>query len=81
MELIERLLNNISRVKYIQEKDFGFISELTSCAPGLISAVFSNFANAAEKHTSSFERKEIEEVLLYTLYGTAKLMLDKRMNF
>lgn len=81
MEFLEGLLSNISLVKHIEEKNFGFISELTSCGPGLISAVFRNFANAAEKHTSSFRSKEIEEMLLYTLYGTAKLMLDKKMNF
>lgn len=80
-EHMEALLANISKVRRIDEKDFGFASEFTSCGPGLIAAIFKEYAGAGLRHTGSFSAEDIDEMLLQTLHGTAGLMLERRMGF
>jgi pyrroline-5-carboxylate reductase len=77
---IEKLLGTIGGVKRLREQDIEIASELTSCAPGLIAAIFSEFVESGLRH-SSFTREEIEEMVMPTLFGTAKLMLKERMSF
>lgn len=76
-DFIEGLLNEISRVKVVEEKDFEVATELTSCAPGLISAIFDEFVNAGLRQ-STLKKEEAVEMVMRTLYGTAKLYVEKR---
>jgi len=78
---IESLFGNISKVWRIDEKDFEFASEFTSCGPGLIAAVFKELVDAGLRHNDSFNNDQLTEMVLQTLYGTAKLMLEKKMDF
>lgn len=78
---IEGLLHSLGTIKHIREEDFGLASELTSCAPGFIAAIFREFTEAGLRHTESIGKEEIEELVLQTLFGTARLMLVKKMSF
>lgn len=78
---IESLLGNISKIWRIDEKNFGFAAELTSCGPGLIAAVFQELVEAGLRHTDGFKKEEMVEMILQTLYGTSRLMLEKKMDF
>ena len=79
---IEILLKSISKVvKPLKEKDFGFVSELTSCAPGFIAALFMEFVKSGLRHTDDFDEDEIEGILIHTLFGTARLMMEKKLKF
>ncbi|MCX8130576.1 MAG: NAD(P)-binding domain-containing protein [Clostridia bacterium] len=80
-DLIESLVGSIGNIRRISEKDFEFASELTSCGPGLLAAVFQEFVEAGLRHANSMKKEDIEEMVLKTAYGTAKLMLEKNMNF
>lgn len=80
-EFIESLIASISRVKLINEKEFGFASDLTSCAPGFIAAIFQEFVESGLRHTDSVSKEDIEEMVLHTLLGTAKLMIERKMSF
>ena len=42
-EYLEKLLGAISKVVHVKENDFDAAADLTSCAPGLIAAIFENF--------------------------------------
>lgn len=77
---IEKLFNSISRVKIINEDYFEVAADLTSCAPGLIAAIFQEFVEAGLRH-STFSKEEVEEMVLLTLYGTAKLLYENNMKF
>ena len=77
---IERLFGSISTVKSIQEGDFEAAADLTSCAPGMIAEIFRQFAEAGTRH-SRLSLSDAEEMAISTLYGTAKLLLEGRMNF
>lgn len=79
-EYLENLLGKMSTVKKIHEKDFEIAGDLTSCAPGLIAAIFNEFVNAALPF-GSLSEKEATEMVIKTLYGTAKLIHETNMSF
>lgn len=79
-ECVERLFNAIGTTKNIEEENFGAAADLTSCAPGMIAAIFQEFVEAGIRH-SSLTRKEAEEMVITTLYGTSKLLHDREIKF
>ena len=80
--LLEDIISRFSKIKHVKnEDDWGFASELTSCMPGFIASIFDYLTNAAQNHTESFSRDEINELVTETLYGTAKLLSETGMSF
>lgn len=79
-EFVNSLFNSISDVKIIQEEDFEVGSDLTSCAPAFIAEIFMKFAEVSVKN-SNFTNEEAEDMIIRTLYGTAKLLYEKNMSF
>jgi pyrroline-5-carboxylate reductase len=79
-EILEILLGRFSTVKTIPENEFGIISILTSCAPGLIAALFDIYVKSLLNKTS-LDEGEITGMMKKTLYGTAKLFIEKNMSF
>ncbi len=79
--LIDGMLQKIGKVKPIAEEDYALTTELTSCAPGFFAALFREYCAAAQRHSDSITREEIEEITLQTLQGTLILMLEKKMGF
>ena len=64
----------------LSEEEIGMGSELVSCMPGFISAIFDVISNSAKKHTAISEQ-QIIHMLLRTMVGTGNLMLEKNMSF
>jgi pyrroline-5-carboxylate reductase len=77
---LKRLLESFGTVIEIPETEMGMGSELTSCMPGFIGAIFKVITDEAEKHTL-VNKKDIIEMVLETMYGTGKLLLEKGMTF
>lgn len=80
-EYIETLLGGISTVMKVKEEDLELAAELTSCMPGFIAAIFRNLVDSTMRQGSGLGRKEAEEMVMRTLYGTAKLFIEKNMGF
>jgi pyrroline-5-carboxylate reductase len=80
VEFINNLFNSISSVKIIKEYDFEVGSDLTSCAPAFIAEIFMKFAEVSAKN-SNFTKEEAEDMVIKTLYGTAKLLHERNMSF
>jgi pyrroline-5-carboxylate reductase len=80
-DFIESLLSRVSAVKSLKEEDLELAIELTSCAPGFIAAIFREFVNASLNHNNTLSQPEIEELVIQTLFGTAKLFIEKNVNF
>jgi len=80
-KFIESLLLKIGQVKRIDEEDFALAVELTSCAPGFFASIFEEFMKSALRHNRSLREEEIKEMILYTIYGTSKLFIDKNITF
>ena len=74
------LLESFGTVVEIPEAEIGMGSELTSCMPGFIGAIFKVITDEAKKHTS-IDKNEIIKMVVETLYGTGKLLLEKEMTF
>jgi pyrroline-5-carboxylate reductase len=77
---LEALLAPLGRVAEIPEDQFAIGSDLTSCAPGLIAAIFEEFVAAALPH-GRFSREEAAGLVRATLHGTARLMDERRLDF
>ena len=77
---IEILLNTVSNVKVIEEENFEAATNLTSSAPGFVAAIFEEFLQSALRH-SSLSRDEAHQMIISTLLGTAKLFVEKQMDF
>jgi pyrroline-5-carboxylate reductase len=73
---LKEILECFGTVVEIPEIEIGMGSELTSCMPGFIGAIFKVITDEAEKHTAINKTEIIE-----TMYGTGKLLLEKNMTF
>ena len=80
IDILEKLLGAISRVVHVRENDFEVAADFTSCAPGMIAAIFDCFVKAGLKHTE-IESDIAQSLVVSTLFGTAKFMTEKGIGF
>ncbi|MDR2730183.1 MAG: NAD(P)-binding domain-containing protein [Treponema sp.] len=78
--VLKTLLECFGTIIEIPEIEMGMGSELTSCMPGFIGAIFKVITDEAEKHTS-MHKKDIINMVIKTVYGTGKLLLEREMTF
>lgn len=78
---LEDILKHFTSLFRVNESDYGFASEFTSCGPGLYAAMFQEFVEAGLRHSNSLTKEQIAELVMQTVYGTARLMLEKNMDF
>lgn len=72
-------LESVCKNKF-PEEEMGMGSELVSCMPGVIAAIFHEICVSAKQHTDIPE-DEIVRMVLNTMVGTGKLMLEKDYSF
>lgn len=77
---IKNLLECIGNVIELPESEMGMGSELTSCMPGFIAAIFNEICVSAQKHTS-IPSGEIVQMILNTMIGTAQLMIQNNYSY
>lgn len=77
---LSHLLGKIGLVREIREAQFEAAADLTSCAPGLLACLYREFARAGARH-SDLTRQEAADMLLRTVYGTARLLLETGEGF
>lgn len=77
---LENLLKCMGDIIELPEEEIGMGSELVSCMPGFISAIFDVISNSEKKHTDISEQLIIQ-MLLHTMVGTGNLMLEKCLSF
>ena len=58
----------------------GMGSELVSCMPGFIAAVFNEICTSAQKQTS-IEADEVVQMVLNTMVGTGQLMIENDYTY
>jgi pyrroline-5-carboxylate reductase len=78
--VLKTLLECFGSVMEIPEVEMGMGSELTSCMPGFIGAIFKVITDEAKKHTS-ISKEDVINLVIKTMYGTGKLLLEKDMTF
>jgi pyrroline-5-carboxylate reductase len=78
---LESNFHSFTRLFRVKEDDYGFASEFTSCGPGLYAAMLQEFVEAGLRHSNSLTKEQVVELVMQTIYGTAKLMLENEMDF
>lgn len=74
------ILQCMGTVIELPEKEMGMGSELVSCMPGFIAAIFNEICVSAKKHTDIPE-EEVIRMVLNTMVGTGKLMMERNYSF
>lgn len=77
---LENLLKCMGNVIELPENEIGMGSELVSCMPGFIAAIFDVISKSAKSHTS-LPDEQIVQMLLRTMSATGNLMLEKDFSF
>jgi pyrroline-5-carboxylate reductase len=77
---LNKILGNFGKIIEISEEEIGMGSELTSCMPGFIGAIFKVITDEAEKRTT-IPKEKIIKMVIETIYGTGKLLMEKEMTF
>ncbi|HVN97365.1 MAG TPA: NAD(P)-binding domain-containing protein [Syntrophorhabdaceae bacterium] len=77
---IANLLKTIGRIELIEEDQFAVYTVLSSCAPGLIAAIFEQFIRSAVKH-DKIDYRTCFEIVLSSLLGTSLLLSKKGEGF
>ncbi|MEO6097362.1 MAG: pyrroline-5-carboxylate reductase dimerization domain-containing protein [Fibrobacteria bacterium] len=78
--VVESWFATLGPVQRLAEKDFEAGSDLTSCAPGLIAAIFRQFAEAGVRF-SDIPQADAERMVIDTLLGTARLLAEGKLGF
>ncbi len=79
-ELLMRLLSCMGEVIELPESEIGMGSELVSCMPGFIASIFHEICTVAKNHTTIPE-EQIIQMVLKTMAGTGRLMLNNEYTF
>ena len=79
-QALQELLGCIGEVIELPEEEMGMGSELASCMPGFIAAVFDVICRAAGKHTE-IPADQVIRMVLKTMTATGEMMLRKNMSF
>lgn len=79
-QALAQLLRCMGTVIELPENELGMGSELVSCMPGFIAAMFDVVCRAAQKHTA-IPPEQIVQMVLQTVSATSTLMLERDMTF
>jgi len=79
-ERLYQWFSRVGQVKVIPEHQFEVAADFTSCAPGLLAGICEQFVQAGIRH-SDLTYAEASEMLLHTMIGTAKLLLESGEDF
>lgn len=77
---IKRLFQCMGTVIELTESEMGMGSELVSCMPGFIAAIFNEICISAQKHTS-IPPTEVIQMVLNTMVGTGQLMIENNYSY
>ncbi|MEL7649015.1 MAG: NAD(P)-binding domain-containing protein [Sedimentibacter sp.] len=80
-EFFESLMGNFSEVKVMGEEDINLSQNMTASFPGFFAEIMLEFVKAASKRSKSVTDEELEHMLLVSLLGASRLLLEKNMSF
>lgn len=77
----ENILTKISEISVLEEKDINLSQNLTATFPGIFAAIMNEFVKSALKHSTSVTHEELERMLLISINGASRLLIEKNMSF
>lgn len=79
--LFESIMQKFSEVKILSEEDINLSQNLTASFPGFFAEIMLEFVKAASKRSNNVSDEELEHMLLVSLLGASRLLLEKNMSF
>lgn len=79
-EKLVKVLCRLGNLYEINEDQFEVYTDITSCSPGIFSAIFMQFINSACKH-GNIESDKALEMFIQTLYGLSKIYKERHIDF
>jgi pyrroline-5-carboxylate reductase len=79
-EFIKSAFELIGKVKEVNETQFALGADLCSCAPAFFASILRSLTEAA-KHHGSLTEAEVKEMIVWTCYGTARLIVENNTSF
>lgn len=77
---VKNLLQCMGTVIELPESEMGMGSELVSCMPGFVAAIFNEICTSAKKHTN-IASEEVTQMVLNTMIGTGQLILENNYSY
>ncbi|MFT4144100.1 MAG: pyrroline-5-carboxylate reductase dimerization domain-containing protein [Mobilitalea sp.] len=78
---LDEILRRFMCLYPMEDQNFGFASEITSCGPGFFASILNEFMKAALTYSNVIDKEDMQQLIAKTMYGTTKLILEKSMNF
>ncbi|MGD9569387.1 MAG: pyrroline-5-carboxylate reductase dimerization domain-containing protein [Sedimentibacter sp.] len=77
----ESIMQSFSEVKILCEEDINLSQNLTASFPGFFAEIMLEFVKSATKRSNNVSHEELEHMLLVSLLGASRLLLEKNMSF
>ncbi len=77
----DNTLGSFSEVKIIGEEDINLAQNMTASFPGFFAEIMLEFVKAASRRSTNVSDNELEHMLLVSLLGASRLLLEKNMSF
>ena len=79
--IFENILDKISEVVDLDEEDINITQNLTASFPGIFAEIMLEFVKSTLKYSSNVTHEKLEKMLLISINGASKLLIDKNMSF
>lgn len=80
-KFFEELMAKFSEVKVMGEEDINLSQNMTASFPGFFAEIMLEFVKSASKKSKNVTDEELEHMLLVSLLGASRLLLEKNMSF
>lgn len=77
----DNIMGSFSEVKNVGEEDINLAQNMTASFPGFFAEIMLEFVKAASKRSNNVSDEELEHMLLLSLLGASRLLLEKNMSF
>ncbi len=77
----ENIMGSFSEVKNVGEEDINLAQNMTASFPGFFAEIMLEFVKSASKRSNNVSDEELEHMLLVSLLGASRLLLEKNMSF
>lgn len=74
------MFSDFGEVLEVPENKIEVFTDLTSCSPGILSAIFQEYINSAVK-IGKVSKKQATTALIHTLYGLSKMYYEDKKDF
>lgn len=75
------MLSSFSEVKELDEEDIAISQNMTASFPGFFAEIMLEFVKSASKRSKNVSNEDLEHMLLVSLLGASRLLLEMDMSF